>query len=126
MEPFKGNISKWSEYKFAGNILKKYSDKLEDDLIALKLLEEGETLLNKEYYSMCSKFSSIIFSNININEVAKKRKKNARFLHEGLSNLKIKHIYSENTIPLFVPIFINNRNSLRKEFFKNNIFVPYH
>lgn len=75
MEPFKGNISKWSEYKFAGNILKKYSDKLEDDLIALKLLEEGETLLNKEYYSMCSKFFFNYFFKYQYKRSSKKRKK---------------------------------------------------
>lgn len=117
--------SKWSQYKLAGNILKNYENII-DDSIYLELLKKGEELLENEYYSLCSEVSRKIFSNINLDEIAYRRKINAKYLHEELCKLGVKHIYQHDAIPLFIPIFIDNRNLLRKEFFKDNIFVPVH
>lgn len=117
--------SKWSQYKFVGNMLKNYGSKI-DDSICLELLQKGEDLLAIEYKSACSETSKIIFSHINIDLMADKRKKNAKFLHDELIKLKVNHLYRENTVPFFIPIFIENRNALRRLFFQNNIFTPVH
>lgn len=116
--------SKWSQYKFAGNILKNYTDV--DDSICLELLQKGEELLDEEYHSSCSEASRKIFSNINLEDIADERRKNAKYLHEELLKLNVEHIYQEDTVPFFIPILIENRGTLRKAFFKNDIFTPVH
>lgn len=125
MKPYISSYSKWSEYKFAGNMLKSCGG-LVDDSICLNLLSIGEELLDKEYLSLCSEASKIIFSNIKFDEVANKRKNNAKILHDSLSLMGIKHLYLEDSVPLFIPIFVNNRDKLRKEYFRNCIFTPIH
>lgn len=116
--------SKWNQYKFAGNILKNYNNI--DDSIYLELLAKGESLLDEEYLSICSEISQIIYANIDFNLVADKRKQNAKFLHCRLKELGIKHLYNKDSVPLFIPVLIKNRELLRKEFFKNNIYAPIH
>lgn len=117
--------SKWSQFKIAGNVLKNYANYI-DDSVYLGLLEKGEELLEVEYKSLCSETSKIIFSNIELDEVADRRRKNAKFLHDNLEKLCVDHIYEEDSVPLFIPIFIENRDKLRTFFFKDNIFTPVH
>lgn len=117
--------SKWSQYKLAGNLLKNYCNVV-DDSICLELLKKGEELLDMEYNSVCSEVSQEIYAHIDTENVANIRKKNARFLHENLLKLGVRHIYCEDAVPLFIPIFIENRDILRKHFFETNIFTPVH
>lgn len=117
--------NKWSQYKFAGNILKKYNNVI-DDSICLELLQKGEELLDVEYRSACSDISQVIFAHVDIETIAKKRMNNAAYLHSKLEKLGIRHAYRESAVPLFVPIFIENRTALRRRFFENNIFTPIH
>ena len=115
----------WAQYKLAGNVLKNYSDYI-DDGIALALLNKGEELLDEEYLSTCSDATNIIFTSLKLNEIANKRKRNAKILHEELLELKISHLYSESSVPLFIPIFVERRDELRKLYFSNGIFTPKH
>ena len=117
--------SLWSQDKLAGNLLKNYSNML-DDSIALELISKGEKLLDQEYISQCNEVSSIIFSNLEIREIAEKRKVNANYLHHRLIDLGVEHLYSEKAIPFFVPIYVNGRDKLRKLFFANRIYTPVH
>lgn len=116
---------RWSQYKLAGNLLKIYTGLL-DDSIALELIEKGEELLDGDYQVACSKASQRIFSNIDLDEIAAIRKSNAHILHERLEELGIQHLYKDDVVPLFIPIFINNRDELRRRFFAENIFTPVH
>ena len=115
----------WSQYKLAGNILKNYSDYINDD-IALALLNKGEEVLDGEYLSPCSDATKTIFTSLRLNEIANKRKRNAKILHEALLELNVSHLYSEISVPLFVPIFVENRDELRSAFFSEQIFPPKH
>ena len=117
--------SLFGQYKIAGNLLKSYGEII-DDSICLELLERGESLLDNEYLTECSHTSEIIFSNIDLKKVADIRKRNAKLLHEGLEELGIEHLYKEDAVPLFVPIFVEDRKKLRNLFFKNHIFTPIH
>lgn len=124
-----GNIelhdNNWAQFKLAGNILKNYSDYI-DDGIALALLNKGEEVLDAKYLSPCSEATKNIFTSLNLNEIARKRKRNAKILHKELSEMNIPHLYSENSVPLFIPIFIENRDELRRAFFAKQIFTPKH
>lgn len=62
----------WAQYKLAGNILKNYSEYI-DDGIALALLNKGEEVLNGEYLSPCSVATKTIFTSLELNEIANKR-----------------------------------------------------
>lgn len=117
--------NQWGKYKFAGNILKNYVRHF-DEHIALGLLEQGEQMLDADYCSSCSEVSKIIFSNLELKKIADKRRKNAQLLHNELEKMKIAHGYCEDAVPLFVPIFIKNRDELRQLFFSKEIFVPKH
>ena len=125
IEPCIKTDNDWAQYKLAGNILKNYCDYLDDD-IALALLNKGEELLDNKYLSPCSEATKTIFTSLDLNEIAEKRKKNAKILHEELLNLNIPHLYSEVSVPLFIPIFVENRDELRKAFFSEKIFTPKH
>lgn len=123
--PLNKKCSLWSHYKFAGNILKSYSGYVDDSLI-LELLRHGENLLENEYLTECSSVSRIIFSNLKLERIAQIRKENAKVLHCELARMNIPHLYNEDAVPLFIPIFIENRDELRKDFFDRKIFTPKH
>lgn len=117
--------NKWSQYKLAGNLLKEQSDYI-DDSIMLSLLDKGEDILDNEYLSPCSEVSRYIFANLDLDKIAHQRKQNAYILHCELEKLGIKHLYSDNGIPLFIPIFVENRDEVRRAFFAEQIFTPKH
>lgn len=117
--------AKWSQYKLAGNLLKSYSSFI-DDCVALDLLNKGEQLLEEDYICEASDASKIIYSNLNFNEIANKRKNNAIVLHNELEKIGINHMYNKESVPLFIPIFVKDRDKLRKIYFDNNIYTPKH
>lgn len=125
IEPCIKTDNNWALYKLAGNILKNYCNYIDDD-IALALLNKGEELLDKKYLSPCSEATKTIFASLDLNEIADKRKNNAKILHKELLNLNIPHLYSEVSVPLFIPIFVENRDKLRRAFFSEKIFTPKH
>lgn len=115
----------FAQYKFSGNLLKNFSDWVDDEL-CLDLLGKGEEILDKDYNCKCSKISSCLIPQIPFKEIKEKRKMNATFLHIELEKLGIKHIYNSECVPLFIPVFMKNRNEVRKEMFNNSIFTPIH
>lgn len=115
----------FSQYKFSGNHLKIFSEYL-DDNISLELLKKGEDILEKEYLCRCSKITTALFPLLDLEEIARLRKNNAKLLHEHLNQISIPHAYDENSVPLFIPIFIENRDIVKKRFFENNVFTPIH
>lgn len=117
--------NKWSQYKLAGNLLKEQSDYI-DDSIMLSLLDKGEELLEDGYLSPCSEASRRIFANLDLDCISQQRKRNAYILHCELEKLGIRHLYSDNKVPLFIPIFVKNRDELRRAFFSEQIFAPKH
>lgn len=59
-------------------------------------------------------------------DAEKKRKRNAKILHEGLKKIGIIDIYREDAVPLFVPVLLKNRTEIRKKLFNHQIFCPLH
>ena len=118
-------INDFAKYKYAGNLLKQYRSIVGDDII-LELLNKGEEQLDSLYLCKCSENSNHILSNLDKNRIATIRKNNARILHEELIDLGIDHIYDDTTVPLFIPIIIENRDYVKKQFYENGIFTPTH
>ena len=115
----------WWQYKYAGNILKSFNQFVKDDII-LALLEKGEDYLDEDFLCKWDNASKEVYLSIDKEGIKSKRRENAKYLHENLLDMNIKHIYSEEGTPLFVPIFVNDRDELRKEFYAENIFTPKH
>lgn len=115
----------FAQYKFSGNVLKNFSEWLEDSL-CLDLLGKGEEILDTDYNCECSKISRHLIPEISFEEIKSKRMENASFLHDELEKLGIKHTYNPVSVPLFIPVFLENRSEVRKKMFSNNIFTPVH
>lgn len=115
----------FAKYKFAGNILKNFADIICDD-IALELIKKGEQILDLDYKVEASGISNRIMSNLLLKDIADRRRDNGNYLHEKLSEWNIPHIYKEGCVPLFIPIFISNRDIVRKRMFENGLFCPVH
>lgn len=123
MYPLKNNT--FSKYKFAGNLLKNFTAYLGDD-ISLKLINEGEGILDEDYLCWGSRITTTIIPTLDLKKISEKRKNNARILHEKLEKMSISHVYREQATPLFIPIFVDNRDNIRKLFFENKVFTPKH
>ena len=91
---------------------------------AKDLLQQDETI-----YSM-SKQAQSVLSQTDFSEIVKKRKENAKYLHDHLGNSN--HVasvveWSDDSVPLYYPIYVkDNRSLLQKELAKNAIYCPIH
>lgn len=115
----------FAKYKFSGNVLKNFADWIDDDL-CLDLIEKGEAILDEQYDCKCSRIGQALIQRISFDEIKNKRMENAAYLHEQLEKMGVNHVYERGKVPLFVPIFVENRNAVRKELFSNAIFAPIH
>ena len=121
-----GSISVFSKYKFAGNMLKNYRGIIGDE-VSLELLEKGEKMVSDETLCVALPTTSPAIAQLDMEQIRKKRKRNAEVIHEGLTQMGIKHLYSEDAVPLFVPIVLDRgRDIVRKKMFSQSIFCPIH
>jgi len=119
----------FAQYKIAGGVLK-HLRKINsfDDQLYLDLFDKGEDKINENYESRISDVSLNIISGLDLEMISILRKRNAKYILEGLTRLNIKPIvnYSDNFVPLFVPIRLKNRDVIRKALFNESIFCPIH
>jgi hypothetical protein len=123
------NCNSFAQYKIAGGILK-YLRKIgsSDDQLYLELFDRGEAKIDENYRSRISDVSLNIIHGLNLGMISILRRRNAKYILEGLTRLNIKPIvnYSDDFVPLFVPIRLENRDVIRKALFNENIFCPIH
>ena len=125
-----GRISVFSQYKFAGNILKNYRDLIGDE-ICLKLINKGESILDAKKPSdeidFALDWTTYAMNTIDCKKAEVTRRNNAKVLHEGLKKLDINHLYNGEKTPLFIPILLErDRDRIRRVMFENNVFCPVH
>ncbi len=121
--------NKFHQYKLAGSILKSLRQpEYYDDEVYLSMFEKGEDMIDAEIASGMSEMSSEILSKLDTNRLGIIRKRNARTILNGLESLGIASILpvSEEHFPLFVPIYLEDRNKVRKYMFQHNVFCPVH
>lgn len=121
--------NKFHQFKLAGSLLKTYQkQEFYNDDVFLSMFEKGESLIDEDIAKGMSKTSSEIFSKIDTVQIAEIRKRNARYICDGLQSLGIHTIIPvpDEKVPLFVPVFLDDRNKIRKFMFKYNCFCPVH
>lgn len=127
--PVASEQNSFSPYKFDAGMMKARR-KIEsiDDSKYLALFEKGEELIDDNYVSVMSLDSRMLFAGVNADAVSRKRKENSTFLLTGLEELGIKTILSvpHDKTPLFIPVYLENRNEVRKRMFANEIYCPVH
>lgn len=118
----------FGQYKAAAALLKSMREGNFNDQIYLELFEKGESLIDSEQECGMSLIAEKLYSFMNEEHVKVRRLNNAEYLVEQLEKIGIKPLFSllENHVPLFVPIVLKNRDSVRKAMFKKDIFCPVH
>lgn len=117
------------QYKVAGSILKSYRDNaLFSDEVYLELLAKGEQLIDADMEKDISDVSRSLSSFIDLEDISKKRIQNAQYLIQGLENLGISPMLPlrQGKTPLFVPIWLEQRNRVRHAMFQQEVFCPVH
>lgn len=115
-------------YKISGSVLKHLRNNLFDcDDIYLSLFNQGEEVLKKNYLGLISDFTKNIINNLDLNKIKERRIENYKYLYDNVKNLGFKTIpWDGKSTPLFLPIFIKDRNLLREAFFNEKIYTPIH
>ncbi len=120
----------FSQYKFAGNILKNYREIIGDD-ICLELIDEGERMLDarmsNDDIELAMDWTIYAMNIIDYAKAENIRRSNARVLHEKLQKLNIKHLYDDKKTPLCIPVLLDrDRDEIRMAMFEKNVFCPVH
>ena len=118
----------FGQYKAAASLLKSMREGNFNDQIYLDLFEKGESLINSEMECGISQIAVKLFSFVDEERVRVRRLNNAEYLINELKKLGITPILplTENHVPLFVPVILNNRDAIRKALFQKEIFCPIH
>lgn len=94
----------------------------------LKLFKEGDKLIPENYESVMSPDSQRLFAGTNLEMAKQQRQANAAQLVKRLDEIGIKPMIpvSPDSVPLFVPIYLENRDDVRHRMFQHEIFCPVH
>lgn len=119
----------FAKYKIEGGVMKMHRGEpgiKDEDYLAL--FEKGSALIDNNYESVMSFDSKMLFAGTDSQWVKQKRQENAKYLIEGLNSLGIKPMIdvSKDSVPLFVPIWLEDRNTVRKRMFQHEVFCPVH
>lgn len=117
------------DIKLSGLVLKGLREELGNiDNIYLKLLAEGEKLIDKDLFAKGCDITKNIFERIDLNRIALVRQRNANIILSGLKDIGIQPLIvpCSGSVPFFIPICLENRDSVRKKLFSKNIFFPVH
>lgn len=94
----------------------------------LKLFKEGDKLIPENYDSVMSPNSQQLFAGTDLEKAKKQRQTNAAQIIAGLYELGIKPMIPvpSDSVPLFVPIYLDNRDEVRHWMFQHEVFCPVH
>lgn len=126
--PKTDKVNSFTPYKLQAADMKFHRVEGGDDSQYLLLYEKGEEMIDQNYDSQMSPESKSLFSCCDIESARKARRSNADLLLNGLKDLGIETIIPvpEDKIPLFIPVWIENRNEVRRKMFSNEVFCPIH
>ena len=105
-------------------------DKSVDKQAFLSLYSEFGHHLAEDYqnYEM-DDLSYALYKTEDLSAIRRKRRENAKYLHENLKGVKCIGNLSNNVVPLFVPVFFETteqRDAVRKKLIEAQIYCPIH
>ncbi len=94
----------------------------------LALFRQGDALIRENYDSQMSEYAKWLFAGTDYDSIKLKRKSNAKHIVDGLKEFGMKPLVDvpEDSVPLFVPIYLGDRDSVRRRMFQNEVFCPVH
>lgn len=118
----------FGQYKAAAALLKSMREGNFNDKIYLEMFEKGEDLIDGELEYGMSRIAEKLYGALDEEHVKISRLNNARYLVEELSKIGISPILplTDNHVPLFIPIYLENRNEVRRKMFQHEVFCPVH
>lgn len=121
-------MNTFAPLKLKASLVKGGATEEGDDEEYLRPFEEGEARIEENYNSVMSSEAAQILSAIDLQKASDIRKNNAQYLVKELFNLGVEPLVPIDPAktPLFVPIAVENRDELRRELRRNQIFCPVH
>lgn len=118
----------FGQYKAAAALLKSMREGNFNDKIYLEMFEKGEDLIDGELECGMNRIAKKLYGALDEEHVKIRRLNNARYLIEELSKMEITPILplTDNHVPLFIPIYLENRDEVRRRMFQNEVFCPVH
>lgn len=92
----------------------------------LKYFHKADKSYYKEKLLSFNKFNRYLLSKYDIGMFSSKRKRNYSIIFEIIKDKVIYKVFNKNNVPLGIPIIVENRNTIRNELIKKNIFCPIH
>lgn len=119
----------FAKYKIDGGVMKMHrgEQRIKDEDY-LALFEKGSVLIDDNYESVMSHDAEMLFAGTDVQWVKQRRRENAFCLIEGLKALGIKPMIevANDSVPLFVPIWLEDRDAVRRRMFRHEVFCPVH
>jgi len=118
----------FGQYKAAAALLKSMREGNFNDKIYLELFEKGESIIDDELDCGISKIAEKLFGSLDEERVKVRRLVNAKYLLKELKKRDIAPILplTDDHVPLFIPVYLENRNDVRQRMFQNEVFCPVH
>lgn len=118
----------FGQYKAAAALMKAMREGNFDDNVYLDISKMGGSKIDDELECSMSLVSERLYACLDEEDVKTRRQKNAQYLIQKLFDGGIPTILpvSEDKVPLFVPIWLENRDEVRKQMFQHEIFCPVH
>jgi len=111
---------------FCAFILRREFDKFGGDRKWFDFYQEGEAQLQAGNHSMSDLSILLLKYAFNYEEIQRKRQLNYHILNQQLSEFAIFPYEDENIVPIGYPITLDNRDQVRLDLFKKNIYPPIH
>ena len=94
----------------------------------LALFRQGDELISENYEGRMSDDSKRLFAGTDFEQAKRQRRANTKVTLEGLKSLGIKPLIEvpADAVPLFIPIYLENRNEVRRRMFQHEVFCPVH
>ena len=94
----------------------------------LALFRQGDDLISENYDSCMSDDSKRLFAGTDFEQAKRQRRANAKVILEGLKSLGINPLIEvpAGAVPLFIPIYLDNRDEVRRRMFQHEVFCPVH
>lgn len=94
----------------------------------LSLFKQGDMLISQNYDSRMSEGSKRLFAGTDFGQAKCQRLANSKYILEGLKAKGMEPLMEvpANSVPLFIPVFLENRDEVRKRMFRHEVFSPVH